>query len=86
MLFSLEYPEVVLSRRTMIKHAFGNGGKYDYLPLIHPVGMPQSLMMDYTNFNKLGNTCLYLTGYCPIYWVYVAPSWIKWMENHIYML
>lgn len=68
----------------MIRNSLGEG--YNYLPIVHPVGMPQSIMMDYTNFLGKGPTCLYITGYCPIYYVYVAPSFAAWMERHNYML
>ena len=68
----------------MIRNSLGTD--YGYLPILHPVGMPQSMMMDYNNFLGRGPTSLYITGYCPIYYVYVAPSLHSWMQNHASML
>lgn len=44
------------------------------------------MMMDHTNFLGRGNTALYITGYRPIYYVFIASSFQKWMEQHIWML
>lgn len=84
MQYRLEFPQTILERRIMIKG--GLGIEYDYLPILYPVGMPQSMMMDYSNFLGRGPTCLYITGFCPIYYVYVGESFEWWMDQHIKML
>ena len=68
----------------MIRHSLG--ASYNYLPIVHPKGMPQSIMMDYKNIFGRGPSCLYITGYCPIYYVYVAGSLQEWIDRHNYML
>ena len=62
------------------------GLEYDYLPLIHPKGYPQSIIMDYKNSLGKGSTALYWT--CPRrqYFLYVDSSFDNWISNYVQML
>ena len=55
----------------------------DYIPVLHPIGYPQAMVMDYRNLLGRGCTALYLTSPRHIYYLYVAKSLLEFMQNHI---
>ena len=55
----------------------------DYIPVMHPIGYPQAMVMDYKNLLGKGCTALYLTSPRHIYYIYVAKSINEFMQKHI---
>lgn len=58
--YCLFQPVIVFAVRIFLQNMMGSD--YDYLPLIHPKGYPQSMLMDYKNTLGQGHTALYWTS------------------------
>ena len=59
------------------------GPEYDVLPLMHPIGYPQSMLMDIKNMYGNGNTALYLSSPQRQYYQYVDSCFENWMTKTI---
>ena len=62
------------------------GSHYDVLPLMHPIGLPQSMFIDFNNKLKQGNTALYLSSPRKQYFQLVSTSFEKWLETLVHRL
>ena len=59
------------------------GPEFDVLPLMHPIGYPQSMLMDIKNMFGCGNTALYLSSPQRQYYQYVDSCFENWMTKTI---
>lgn len=79
--FVLFSPVSCSSGRMFIRQVIGP--ETDYLPLVHPRGLKQSLFMDYTNMLGKGHTALFLSSPQNQYYLYVCGSFTEWLETHL---